>query len=204
MNRFAIRLTALIVAAALAHFVAVAQVPKTYRVVPTYGHVTFTITKWVVFKEEGSFKDVRGSIVFDRKNPAASRVEITVQTATLDTNNRSRDDTVRSEDFLHVSKHPTMTFASTHVVPRGADSFDVTGDLIIRGGTRRITVPVKFLGLNQVKDFGEIIGFETTFTVDRTDFGVLGTRWSGSQAILGKEVTIHMRIGGLDERAMSR
>ena len=82
-------------------------------------------------------------------------------------------------------------------LPRGSDSFDVTGDLTIHAVTHRITVPVKLLGLTTVPNVGELAGFGTIFTLDRTDYGVLGSRWSGGKLLLGKEVTIYLRIGGI-------
>lgn len=177
-----------------------AQQAITYQVGPTDGHVSFIVTKWMVFKEEGKFKDVRGTIVFDRRNPTASRIDLTVQTASLDTNEPVRDQVVRSEDFLDVARYPTMTFVSVAVKPTGEDSFDVTGDLTIHGVTKRITVPVKLLGVRSEQGVGDLIGFETSFTVNRTEYGVLGTRWSGGRAIISHEVQIHMRIGGMNRR----
>ncbi len=172
-----------------------------YRVGSTFAHVSFTITKWMVFKEEGIFRDVSGTITFDPKSPGASKVEITVQAASIDTNNATRDGVLRSDDFFDVARYPTLTFSSTRVVSRDADTLEVTGDLSIHGVTRQITVPVKLLGLTTVQNVGELAGFETSFTIDRTDFGVLGARWSGGQLLLSKEVTIHLRIGGIHRRS---
>ncbi len=174
--------------------------PLTYRVEPTYAHVSFTVSKWVVFKEEGFFKDVEGTIAFDPEKPSASRVEITVRAASLDTNDRDRDETLRSEDFFAADRFPTLRFVSTGVTARGADQFDVTGDLTIRGVTRRITVRVKLLGVTRETGIGELAGFESTFTINRKDFGVLGARWSQGRAIIGDMVTISLRIGGIRGR----
>jgi len=155
--------------------------PITYRVEPTYAHVSFTVTKWVVFKEEGSFKDVDGMITFDPENPSASRVEIIIKAASIDTNNRYRDETLRSEDFFAADRFPTLRFVSAGVMSRGGDHFEVTGDLTIRDVTRRITVPVKLLGITREPKIGELAGFESTFTINRKDFGVLGARWSSGR-----------------------
>ncbi len=92
-----------IVAALVAAFlvVSVSSSPAaTCRVGSTLAHVSFTITKWMVFKEEGRFRDVSGSIKFDPKNPAVSKVGITVQAASIDTNNGTRDSVLRSDDFF--------------------------------------------------------------------------------------------------------
>jgi polyisoprenoid-binding protein YceI len=89
-----------------------------------------------------------------------------------------------------------MTFSSASVV-RGptSDTFEVTGDLTIRGVTRRIMVPVKFLGLGSRPGSGTFAGFEANFALDRTEFGVNGTRWSGGKLLLSKEVQVHLTVG---------
>ncbi|MGH9778008.1 MAG: YceI family protein, partial [Candidatus Acidiferrales bacterium] len=166
---------------------AVAQAPTqptTFRVRDGDTAVQFTITKWSVFKEEGRFRDFNGTILYDPQNPAASRVEFDVRVASIDTKIGTRDRTLLSEDFFHAERYPTMSFRSTRVVPQGKDSFLVTGNMTIRGVTRQLTVPVKLLGFSHYPDGHgservNIAGFETSFTLDRTAFGVNGTRWSG-------------------------
>ena len=57
-----------------------------------------------------------------------------------------------------------------------------------------MTVPMKFIGVAPGSGGGEMIGFESTFSIDRTDFGVNASRWSGGQLFLGKEVEVHLLI----------
>lgn len=164
-----------------------------YHAEPTNGTVSFSIMKWGVLKEEGTFRDFHARIDFDARDASKSRVEFEVLTKSIDTNNRNRDETLRSDDFLHVAKYPKMTFRSVRVVPRGRNVADVTGDLTIRGVTRRITVPVRLLGAND-----KHAGFETSFTIDRNAFGVKGTRWmAGTPGVLGDQVTIRIVAGGV-------
>jgi polyisoprenoid-binding protein YceI len=94
--------------------------------------------------------------------------------------------------LFDAERFPSMTFRSKKVEAGTGGAFTVTGDLTIRGTTRQITIPVKFLGVNAVPNVGELAGFETTFTVDRTDYGVNGWKWSGGKLTLSKEVTIHL------------
>lgn len=166
-----------------------------YHAEPTNGTVNFTIMKWGVMKEEGTFREFRAEILFDRENAAKSRVAFDVNVASIDTKNDTRDETLRSADFFDARKHPKMTFRSTRVVSRAKDAVDVTGDLTIRGVTRRITVPVKLIG---VSADGKRAGFETEFRIDRRAFGVNGTRWSEyAPGVLGDEVTIRIVAGGV-------
>jgi polyisoprenoid-binding protein YceI len=177
--------------------------PTTFRVREGDTAVQFTITKWSVFKEEGRFQDFDGTIHYDPKNPAASRVEFEIRVASIDTKIGARNRWLLSEDFFHAERYPTMNFRSTRVVPQGKDSFLVTGNLTIRGVTRQVIAPVKLLGFSHYTDADErvnIAGFETSFSLDRTTFGVNGTRWSGGEAILGNEVNVTL-IVSVENRA---
>jgi polyisoprenoid-binding protein YceI len=170
---------------------------KTYRISKSYTTLSFTATKWMVFKEEGLFQDYSGTITYDPKNPAASAIDVTVQSASLDTRNSTRDGLLRSDDFFDTKKYATLSFRSTQVTTSSADEMSVTGDLIIHGVTKRITVPVKVIGARLMPGIGDFAGFETTFTIDRRDYGVLGTRWSGNTMAIDPTVIIHLIVGGV-------
>jgi len=170
---------------------------KTYRVSKTYTTLSFTATKWMVFKEEGTFQDYAGTLMYDPANLSASSIDVTVQAASLDTRNSTRDGVLRSDDFFDVVKYPTLSFRSTRVAPAGADSLSVTGNLTIHGVTKQLTIPVHVIGVRVMPGIGDFVGFETTFTIDRRDFGVLGTRWSGNKVAIDPDVLIHLIIGGV-------
>lgn len=172
---------------------------KTYRVSKTYTTLSFTATKWMVFKEEGVFQEFTGTLTYDPANPPSSTIDVTVQSASLDTRNSTRDGVLRSDDFFDVAKFPTLSFRSTSVVSTGADSLSVTGNLTIHGVTKRLTVPVHVVGARVMPGIGDFAGFETSFVIDRRDFGVLGTRWSGNKIAIDPVVAIHLIIGGVRE-----
>jgi polyisoprenoid-binding protein YceI len=173
-----------------------AAVATTYEISGTYAHVRFTITKWMVFQEEGGFRDISGTLLFDPQHPDSARIDVVVQAASIDTNNSTRDRVLRSDDFFDVEKFPTLEFHSTRIAPKAADQFAVTGNLTIHGVTRQIIIPVHFLGTNNLQGVGDIAGFETTFVLDRTDYRVMGNRWSGGKLSLSKDVNISIHLGG--------
>jgi polyisoprenoid-binding protein YceI len=168
-----------------------------YRVEPVNGTVEFSILKWGVFREQGTFRDFEAKIVYDKQDPKKSSVAFDVDVRSVDTKNENRDGTLRSVDFFDAAKHPKMTFRSVAVVPRGKGLANVTGDLTIRGVTKRITVPVRLTG--EARNGRETLAaFETTFTVDRRAFNVTGGRWiAGSPGILANDVTIRIVAGGV-------
>jgi polyisoprenoid-binding protein YceI len=161
-----------------------------------YSNVSFTITK-IMFKEDGGFRDYSGQIYYDPDHPERSRIQMTVQAASIDTRNDTRDKVLRSDDFFDVERYPTLTFVSTSVMAKPGGLLDVAGDLTIHGVTRHITIPVRYLGRKQMPGWHDFVGFETEFTIDRTEFGVNGSRWSGGNLILSKEVNIHLSIGAV-------
>jgi polyisoprenoid-binding protein YceI len=173
--------------------------PKVYAVSKAYTTLSFTATKWMVFKEEGLFQDFSGTLAYSSEDPSKCKIDVTVEAASLDTRAPGRDKVLRSDDFFDVEKFPTLSFRSSKVTSTARDSYDVEGDLTIHGITKRITVPVRTIGVRVMPGIGDFAGFETTFNIDRRDFGVLGTRWSGNTLAIDPTVVIHLIIGGVRE-----
>jgi polyisoprenoid-binding protein YceI len=172
---------------------------KVYTVTKSYSTLSFTATKWMVFKEEGLFQDFRGSLTYSAQDPSKCKIDVTVQAASLDTRNWVRDRELRSDDFFDVEKYPTLSFRSTEVTATDRETYNVAGDLTIHGVTKRITVPAKVIGVRAMPGIGDFAGFETTFNIDRRDFGILGSRWSGNTMAIDPMVVLHLIIGGVHE-----
>jgi len=126
----------------------------------------------IVTNVTGKFKDFAGAIQIDKANPAASSVEFTIQSASIDTNEPKRDEHLRSADFFDVANQPTITFKSKSVKPAGKDAYEVTGDLTMRGVTKTITLPVQFLGEGKDPWGNEKVGFDITTVLNRKDYGI--------------------------------
>jgi len=163
-----------------------------YLVRPVYSNVAFSIVKWGVLKEEGVFRDFSGTLDFDPAAPERSRIDVIVQSASLDTKDDDRDKVVRSDDFLDVRRYPTLEFHSTSV-RNGA----VIGNLTIHGVTRQIQFRPTFLGVRDLPKIGKLAGFETTFAINRRDFGVFGNRWGALPGVLNDEVQVHIVVGAI-------
>lgn len=159
-----------------------------YTVDTNHSTVGFKVRHFVT-QVPGEFNEFEGTIVYDPENPAASKVEFTVQAASIDTDNERRDGHLRSEDFLAAEKYPTLTFKSKKVSGSG-DDLQLTGDLTIRGVTKEVTVPVEVLGT-----MGPKAGFATEFEINRLDYGVAWNRAvEGGGAILSDEMTIRIDV----------
>lgn len=142
----------------------------------------------------GQFRDFEGAIKLDRANPAKSSVDFTIQAKSIDTGNENRDNHLRSADFFDVEKFPVISFKSTSVTPKGNNNFDVTGDLTMHGVTKRITLPVSFLGFAK-GGRGEKGGFEIETTLNRKDYGVIWNRALDEGGfVLGEDVKVSINL----------
>jgi polyisoprenoid-binding protein YceI len=143
----------------------------------------------------GKFQDFSGTIKVDRAKPEASSVEFTIQAASIFTDDAKRDAHLKSPDFFDVPTHPTIMFKSTSVKPNGKDSWLVTGDLTMRGVTKRVTLPVSFLGEGKDPWGNEKMGFETSTTLSRKEYGLIWNKnLETGGVLLGDEVRIQIAI----------
>jgi polyisoprenoid-binding protein YceI len=172
--------------------IAAAQ-PAVYKADPVHSRVGFSIRHFVS-DVDGRFKDFDGAINYDAQHPADSSVQFTVKAASIFTDNDQRDNHLKSPDFFDAAKFPALSFTSTRVTPKGSNSFDVTGNLTIKGVTKTVTVPASFLGVVKTPQ-GEVAGFKSSFTINRLDYGVSWNRViEGGGGMLGDEVTININI----------
>jgi len=167
--------------------------PVVYKVDPDHSSVGFSIRHFVS-NVQGRFKDFDGTVKYDKQNPAASSVEFTAQVASIDTDNKDRDNHLKSPDFFDAAKFPTMTFTSSSVKAKDANTLDVTGNLTIHGVTKTVTIPVSVLGTVAAQG-REKAGFESNFTIDRKDYGVQWNRvLDTGGTMLGNDVKIVVSV----------
>lgn len=119
----------------------------------------------------GTFKDFDGTFTFDEANPAADKVNVTLNTASLDTNHAERDKHIRSADFLNTAKFPQATFASTAVKKEGKE-YKITGDLTLNGVTKPITLDARLLGEGKDPWGGYRAGFEANGEIVLKEFNI--------------------------------
>src|SRR5258707_11656200 len=117
-----------VLALLLALSAAASAAPVSYQVTTSYSNVSFSVYEFLVTKQEGVFRDFNGEIVYDKDHPEQSHVQITVQAASVDTRNGTRDRAVRSTDYLDVEKYPTLSFVSTKVAQAPGGVLAVTGN----------------------------------------------------------------------------
>ncbi len=163
---------------------------STWTIDPAHTTAEFAVRHMMITTVKGRFAGVAGTLVLDEADVTRSRVEVTIDTASVDTREEKRDAHLRSADFFDVENHPRMTFVSTRVERDGAD-LKVTGDLTIRGTTRSITLAVEDLGRARDPWGGERAAFSATGRLNRTDFGL---RWNQALETGGVLVSDEVRL----------
>ncbi|WBB80711.1 YceI family protein [Micromonospora sp. WMMD882] len=149
-----------------------AQLTGTYVLDPSHTRIGFVARHAMVTKVRGAFNEFDGRVIFDGADPAATTVTVAIKAASIDTRNAQRDEHLRGNDFLAMEQYPEITFVSTEFRQTGADTFDLTGDLTVRGVTRPVTVPFTYEGV-ATDPFGNLrMGFEGAVTINRKDYGV--------------------------------
>ena len=170
-----------------------AAATETFALDKAHSSVTFRI-RHVVSMVDGRFTDYDGKIWIDRAKPAASKVEFTIQAASINTGNEKRDAHLKSAEFFDAATHPTITFKSTKIEPKGDGAYDVTGEFTMRGVTKTMRFPIRHGGFAKVGNT-EKTGFDLTLRLNRKDFNINWNRAIDQGGwILGDDVDILIGI----------
>jgi polyisoprenoid-binding protein YceI len=145
----------------------------TYAVEPAHTRVQFTVSHMGFTEWYGDFTGASGSLTLDPAKPAASKLDISIPTASVSTTNAKLDGELKSADWFGADQFPTIRFVATKVTPTGASTASIAGDLTFHGVTRPVTLAARFhgAGVNPL-DKAYTVGFDATTTIHRSDFGV--------------------------------
>ncbi|MBW2172175.1 MAG: YceI family protein [Deltaproteobacteria bacterium] len=165
---------------------------ETYEVDPEHSAIVFRIKHLGITYVYGRFNDMSGTLKIDDQTPANSSVQISAKAANVDTAVAERDDHLRNPDFFDAKKFQTISFSSKSFKKLDQDAYEVAGALNLHGITRPLTVNVQHTGSGKDPWGGYRTGYETTFTIKRSDFGMT-TMLNG----VGDEVRITVSIEGV-------
>ena len=142
-----------------------------YAVDPSHAFIQFRISHLGYSVLAGRFNDFDGTFAWDRSDPAASAISISIKTASIDTNWAERDKHIRGDDFLDVKQFPVATFESSKFTG-DAQRGKLEGVLTLHGVSQPVTLDVHAVGEGDDPWGGYRAGFAGTTTIDRTDFGI--------------------------------
>lgn len=120
----------------------------------------------------GRFNDFSGEFSYDSHNLAAAKINVTINTASIDSNHTERDQHLRSADFLNVEQFPQSSFVSSKVVPISDDQFELHGKFTLHGVTKDIVIAAEKIGEGQDPWGGYRAGFAGTTAIALKDFGI--------------------------------
>ena len=149
----------------------------------------------------GSFQDYDVELMFDKDDPANSKVSARIAVGSVNTGNEGRDNHLRSDDWFEADKYPYITFESSSVRQISETALVAVGDLTIKDVTRRVELPIELLGLKQIPEqmrgmmggITEATGFSTGLEINRNEFNVGVGSWAATM-IVGDQVNIQIRV----------
>ncbi|MBL0211327.1 MAG: YceI family protein [Holophagaceae bacterium] len=166
----------------------------TYKIDASHSEVGFKV-RHLISRTAGRFTKFNGTIQLDEQRIENSNVSVSIDVASINTDNANRDGHLRSADFFDAEKFPAITFKSTSVKEVSKGHLQVTGDFTMHGVTKSITIPITSLGgmATPFKDFRA--GFEGSLKLNRQDFGV---KWNktldAGGTMLSDDIDINLAI----------
>jgi polyisoprenoid-binding protein YceI len=164
----------------------------TWNIDPAHSVAEFKVKHMMIANVKGHFSKISGVLLRDASNPANDRVEATIDAASIQTRDEQRDNHLKSPDFFHVEKFPTLHFKSTGAKVVGEGELSVEGDLTIHGVTKKVHFAVEGPTAPAKDPWGNTrIGLSATTKINRKDFGLTWNAALETGGILvGDDITI--------------
>ncbi|MGW2387104.1 YceI family protein [Streptomyces sp. NPDC001658] len=177
---------------------ALAALTGEWAIDPAHSRIGFSVRHAMVTTVRGAFTEYQSRLYFDGRDPARSKAEIILSTASVDTGVEQRDAHLVGRDFLDARSYPRMRFASTSVDLAGADVYRMSGDLTIRDITRPVVLELTYIG-HVTDPFGyERVGFDGTTTIDRSEWGLTyNSRLAEGGAMVSEKVRLQFDIAAI-------
>jgi polyisoprenoid-binding protein YceI len=173
-----------------------AATTTTWNIDPVHSVAEFKVKHMMISNVKGQFAQVSGVLVLDDKDLTNSRVEASIDGASINTRDAQRDTHLKSADFLYVEKFPTLSFRSTRINRTADAQLAVTGELTIRGVIRQAVFTVEGPTPPAKDPWGNTrLGLSATTKINRKDFGLTWNAALETGGILvGDEVTITLDL----------
>lgn len=162
---------------------------------PTHSELGFKVKHLMITNVSGSFKDFEGEIITEGNDFSTAQVRVKVQMQSIDTKNTQRDAHLRTSDFFEVELYPELEFTSAKVEAVDSETYNLYGNLTMKGITRPVKLTVEFNGVTKDPWGGERAGFVVTGKINRNEWGVsFNAALETGGVMLGEEVKINSEI----------
>ena len=161
---------ALLSALTLSSVGAATATPGSYEIDPAHTSVTFSVNHLGISTLVGRFNNVEGDITLAPKGD--SSIEVSIETASVDTNHEKRDEHLRGPDFFNAKQYPVMKFSASKFDFSGDKSERITGKLSLHGKTKPVMLTVEPIGAGDDPWGGYRAGYKATTVIKRSEFGM--------------------------------
>ena len=171
-----------------------------YDIDKSHSRVGFSVKHMVISTVRGDFNEYSGIVLFDENDVSKSKVEGTVQVASINTDNEQRDNHLKNADFFDVENYPVIKFVSTKVTQKD-DQYIMTGDLTIRDVTKSVEIPFNVTGVLTDPWGNDRVGIEAEFKINRKDFGVAWSKtMDNGGLVVSDDVKIELFFEGIKKK----
>lgn len=168
--------------------------PERYVIDRSHTQLTFVVRHMLVTNVRGKFNTFEGEILLDQQDVTKSSVQVTIETASVDTDHERRDADLRGEDFFAADRFPTLKFVSKRIEQDG-EGLVLVGDLTMRDVTKEVEIPFDLVGPVETGQGQKRIGIEGALTVNRFDWGLKWDRKIESGGlVVAEDVKIELNI----------
>lgn len=185
-----------IVSAIIALSLPLTALASTWTIDQDHTNIGFKVKHLMVSNVKGHFEKFNGTLDLNDKDITKSKVDVTIDTNSINTSVQKRDEHLRSADFFDVAKYPAMTFVSKRVAKAAKGKLKVTGDLTIHGVTKEVVLNVEPLSRESKDPWGNIRrGTSASAKVNRKDFGLTWNKaLETGGVVVGDEIDITLEI----------
>jgi polyisoprenoid-binding protein YceI len=166
-----------------------------WKIDQAHSEIKFKVKHLVVSTVTGQFNDFSATIESEKSNFSDAKISFEAAIDSIDTKNEQRDGHLKSADFFDAGNYPKLTFVSKSLKKKSDNTFEITGDMTIRGITKEIKIEAVYNGT--VKGFGgtDVAGFEITGKLNRFDFGLKwNTLTEAGGIVVGEEIKIEIAV----------
>lgn len=169
-----------------------------FKIDDTHTNIVFFVNHLGYSQMIGQFNEFSGSFDFDQSDITKSKVDLTIKSASVDTDHEARDKHLRSPDFLNSDEFPEITFKSTKVEKTGEKTGKITGDMTVLGKTLPLTMDVTFnkMAPHPIPSYNGVIvaGFSARAKLNRIDYGMTFAKGG-----IGNVLDLFIEVEGLKQ-----
>jgi polyisoprenoid-binding protein YceI len=161
----------------------------------SHSAIKFNVSHMVISDVDGKFGEFDVKVLSDKEDFSDAKIEVSIKTASINTDDAKRDEHLRSADFFDAATHPAITFKSKKMTKTGNGTYKLTGDFTMRGVTKTVDLDVKFNGQTKSPWGTTVAGFKITGKVNRKEYGVSWSKMlDNGGAVVGDEVQIAANV----------